>query len=180
MNRNAIADGEPGEPEWPRRVEMIMSYIAATLIFAMMALVFGDVIARYILGSPIPGAFEIVEFILGIAVFAAIAAVSFRNEHITVSLFDHAFRGRGRWWQQAFVLFVSAGAAGFVAYRLFAAAEKMRETNLLALMFNFQIAPIVYVMALMAAVACLLTAALFVSHLRSPSAAENVSSASLD
>jgi len=167
-------------PEWPRTVVNLLSHLAAGLLFALMALVFADVIARYLLHSPIPGAFEIVGFILGIAVFSAIAVVSFRNEHITVSMFDHLFRGRVRWVQQAFVLFVSAVAVGFVAYRLFAAAEKMRKTELLALMFNFQVAPIVYAMALMAAIACMLISALLIHHLRSQRATTNVASASLD
>jgi TRAP-type C4-dicarboxylate transport system permease small subunit len=167
-------------PAWPRAVANVLSYLAAGLIFALMALTFADVVARYIVNSPIPGAFEVVGFILGIAVFTAIAVVSFRNEHITVSMFDHLFRGRVRWCQQAFVIFVSAVATGFIAYRMFASAEKMRETRQLALMFNVQIAPIVYTMALMAAIACLLISALLVHHLRFPNATTDVASASLD
>ena len=171
---------EAGEPGWPGAVVSALSYLAAGLIFALMALVFADVIARYILQHPIPGAFEIVEFILAGAIFTAIAVVSYRNEHITVSVFDHLFRGRVRWYQQAFVLLVSAIATGFIAIRMFASAEKMRETNLLALMFNVQIAPIVYLMAFMAAIAFLLIVALFIRHVRFPNAPANVSSASLD
>lgn len=149
----------------------VLSLVAAALLFAMMATVVVDVIGRYITGRPIRGAFEIIGFLLGIMVFAGIAVVSERNEHITVSLFDYLFRGRVRWVQQAFVLVFSAVVVGFICYRLFAAAEGMRQRELLALSFDLQIAPVVYVMSALAAIACLLLIRLTIRHLRSPVAA---------
>jgi TRAP-type C4-dicarboxylate transport system permease small subunit len=163
---------EPREPRWLRLAAAILTNVAAGFIFALMVLIFADVIARYALNRPIHGAFEIVEFILAIAVFVAIALVSYRNDHITVSVLDHLFRDRIRWYQQAFVLLFSAVTVGFIAYRLFASAEKMRQTGLLALMFDIQLAVIVYVMASMATVACLLIVTRFALHLRSPTAAD--------
>ena len=145
-----------------------LSYLAAALLFAMMAIVVVDVVGRYITGQPIRGAFEIVGFLLGVMVFAGIAIVSRSNDHITVSLFDYLFQGRVRWVQQAFVLLVSTVIVGFICFRLFAAAERMRQRQLLALSFDMQIAPVVYVMSALAGIACLLLIALLVRHLRSP------------
>jgi TRAP-type C4-dicarboxylate transport system permease small subunit len=146
----------------------LLSYLAAALLFAMMALVVVDVVGRYITGRPIRGAFEIVGFLLGVMVFAGIAVVSQRNDHITVSLFDYLFQGRLRWVQQAFVLVFSAVVVGFVCVRLFAAAERMRQRQLLALSFDIQVAPVVYVMSALAGIACLLLVGLLIRHLRTP------------
>lgn len=149
----------------------LISWLAAAFLFAMMATVVVDVVGRYITGRPIRGAFEIIGFLLGVTVFAGIAVVSQRNDHITVSILDHLFVGRIRWFQQAFVLLFSTLIVGFICFRLFAAAERMRERQLLALSFDIQIAPVVYVMSAFCAVACLLLLGLLARHLRSPLAA---------
>jgi TRAP-type transport system small permease protein len=145
----------------------VASYVAAALLFAMMAVVVADVSARYLFDRPIRGAFEIVGFLLGLLVFSGLVMASDRNDHITVSVLDALYRGRVRWFQQAFVLLFSIAAVGFIAFRLFVAAERMRARGLLALSFDFQVAPIVYLMALLAALACLLLVGLLVRHLRS-------------
>jgi TRAP-type C4-dicarboxylate transport system permease small subunit len=144
-----------------------LSYLAAALLFAMMATVVADVVMRYLFAAPIRGAFEIVGFLLGVMVFAGIIIASQRNEHINVSILDSLFAGTVRHVQQAFVLLFSSVMLGFIAYRLFAAAERMRHRELLTLSFDFPVAPVVYVMAALAAVAALLVAQHLVRHLRS-------------
>ena len=159
-------DGDPPQsrPNWLARA---LSYVAAGLLFAMMAIVVADVALRYLFGTPIRGTFEIVGFLLGIMVFAGLVVASETNEHINVSLLDNFFTGRLRWFQQAFILLVSSLVLGFISYRLFTAADRMRQREVLALSFDFPVAPIVYVMAALAALACLLVVQLFIRHLRS-------------
>lgn len=145
----------------------VLSYLAAALLFAMMATVVTDVVLRYMFGAPIRGTFEIVGFLLGVVVFAGLVVASENNEHINVSLLDHLFTGSVRWLQQAFILLFSSIVLGFISYRLFAAAERMRQRELLALSFDFPVAPIVFVMAALAALSGLLVLRLFIRHLRS-------------
>lgn len=144
-----------------------LSYVAAALLFAMMAMVVADVALRYLFNAPIRGTFEIVGFLLGIMVFAGIVVASEQNDHINVSILDYLFTGRLRWFQQAFVLLFSSAVLGFICYRLFAAAERMRKRDLLALSFDVPVAPVVYVMAALAGLACLMVVQLFIRHLRS-------------
>jgi TRAP-type C4-dicarboxylate transport system permease small subunit len=145
-----------------------VSYVAAALLFSMMAIVVADVVFRYLFEAPIRGTFEVVGFLLGVMVFSGIVVASRRNEHINVSILDYLFTGTVRYVQQAFVLLLSSVVLGFIAYRLFAAAERMRQRELLALSFDFPVAPVVYVMAILAAVASLMVAQLLLRHLRSP------------
>ena len=53
----------------------------------MAAWTFIDVIGRYFFDTPIPGSFEVVGLILGIAMIGAFPLVSFGERHITVGLF---------------------------------------------------------------------------------------------
>ncbi|MDP6430372.1 MAG: TRAP transporter small permease [Rhodospirillales bacterium] len=166
--------------EWRRspRIVKLLSYLVAVLMFAMMGVTFADVIGRYLIGQPIPGGFEIIEFIMGPMIFAAIPIVSYNNSHITVSLFDHMFRGRVRRVQQTLVLVFTTVMVGFIAERMFDSAEYLRGKAQVGLQLDIQVAPVVYTMSLLAFIACLLLALLTVRYLRT--GIEPVSSGSLD
>jgi TRAP-type C4-dicarboxylate transport system permease small subunit len=166
--------------EWRRSpgIVKLLSYLLAVLMFAMMGVTFVDVIGRYIFGLPIPGGFEIIEFIMGPMIFAAIPVVSYNNSHITVSLFDHMFRGRVRRVQQTLVLVFTTVMVGFIAERMFDAGEYLRGKAQVGLQLDVQVAPVVYTMSLLALIACLLLALLTVRYLRT--GIEPVSSGSLD
>lgn len=94
----------------------------AVAVFGMAALTFVDVIGRYFFNAPIPGAFEIVGLILGIAMIGAFPLVTFQERHITVDLFDSFIRGGFRRVRQVTVRLGTAAMAGFMAERLYAAA----------------------------------------------------------
>lgn len=151
--------------ERPPLLVRALSYVGAALLFAMMATVVADVLLRYLFNAPIRGTFEIVGFLLGVMVFAGIVVASERNDHINVSILDHLFRGRLRWFQRAFVLLFSSAVLGFISFRLFAAAERMRQRELLALSFDIPLAPVVYVMAALGGLACVMVVRLLVRHL---------------
>jgi TRAP-type C4-dicarboxylate transport system permease small subunit len=75
-----------------QRIEAIASrtlgVIAATALFAMMVLTFVDVIGRYGFHRSIFGTAEIVEFLMMLTVFAGLAFITAKNEHITVTLLE--------------------------------------------------------------------------------------------
>lgn len=66
----------------------MLGAIAGTALFAMMALTFVDVIGRYGFHKSIFGAAEIVEFLMIVTVFAGLAFITAKNEHITVTLME--------------------------------------------------------------------------------------------
>lgn len=65
-----------------------LGVIAGAALFAMMALTFVDVIGRYGFHRSIFGAAEIIESLMIVTVFAGLAFITARNEHITVTLMD--------------------------------------------------------------------------------------------
>ena len=92
-----------------RRFEAIASralgVIAATALFAMMALTFVDVIGRYGFHHSIFGAAEIIEALMIVAVFAGLAFITAKNDHITVTLLEplvsRVMPGPQRWMSVA-------------------------------------------------------------------------------
>jgi TRAP-type C4-dicarboxylate transport system permease small subunit len=106
-----------------QRFEAIMSrtlgVIAATALFAMMALTFVDVIGRYGFHSSIFGAAEIIECLMIVAVFSGLAFITAKNEHITVTLMEplvaRVMPGPQRWMSVA----MSVGCTLLICWQMF-------------------------------------------------------------
>jgi len=96
-----------------------LGVIAGSALFSMMLLTFVDVIGRYGFHHSIFGAAEIVEHLMMITVFAGLAFISARNEHITVSLLDlviaRHFAAAQRWTSIA----ISVGCTLLITWQMF-------------------------------------------------------------
>jgi|TARA_Y100000031_G_scaffold129762_1_gene149013 hypothetical protein len=60
------AESEPMSRSGKSAAFRILSWVSATLLFAMLALTFADVIGRYFLNAPVPAAAEIIGMLLGV------------------------------------------------------------------------------------------------------------------
>jgi len=106
-----------------QRIEAIASHalgvIAAAALFAMMVLTFVDVIGRYGFHHSIFGAAEIIEYLMMIAVFAGLAVITAKNEHITVTLLEPLFMrvmpGPQRWISVS----LSVGCTLLICWQMF-------------------------------------------------------------
>ena len=125
----------------------VLAVIVAAMMFALMALTFVDVVGRYAFARPVPGAREYIEFIMGTLIFSGFPLLSRDNSHITVSLFDNAFRGRVRRWKDFFIIAVSAGAVGFISVRILDSAMDFHESGLWGEYLDIPIYPVVYGMS---------------------------------
>ena len=59
--------------------------ISAFVMFVMMALTFIDVLGRYIFAAPLPGAFEMIQFLMPFLIFAVLPILTKEDSHITVT-----------------------------------------------------------------------------------------------
>ncbi len=123
----------------------------ATLLFAMAALTFIDVVGRDAFNAPIPGTFETVGLLLGVVAFAAFPFVTLGERHITVDLFDHFIRGRFRRVRDMIVKLGTAAMAGFMAERLWAAAADEWEHDFVTEYFGISRAPLLVLLAILCA-----------------------------
>src|SRR6185295_6717368 len=76
------------ENVWEKRVDAVLGIASSVLLFGMMLLTFADVVARYLLNTPIRGAFEITELALLVLIFAGLPLVSHADEHVTMDFID--------------------------------------------------------------------------------------------
>jgi TRAP-type C4-dicarboxylate transport system permease small subunit len=63
-------------------------------LFMTMSLITADVIMRSLLGKPILGAYELVQFFMVILIFFALPYTAFKDSHVTVDFFYDRFPKR--------------------------------------------------------------------------------------
>ena len=88
---------------WAERIVFPLNRVvhkaALAVLILLMFLTVGDVIGRYLVGrlpffQPIPGTFELTEFMLVLIVFAAIGYTQVRGEHISIDVLISRFSPR--------------------------------------------------------------------------------------
>jgi TRAP-type C4-dicarboxylate transport system permease small subunit len=121
--------------------------VAAISLFAMMALTFVSVVARYFLNRPIPGDAELQGFLLGLVVFAAIPLVTRAQRHIAVRSFAALLTGRALLAQRIFVLAATALGLGFMGYFVLLQAISLAEDASSTDYLGIPEAPFVYAFA---------------------------------
>lgn len=166
-----MPNDRPPTAAMPRWLERILNAIVALVIFSMMALIFADVLLRYLFNAPIAGSFEIMQFQLALVIFAALPLVSACEEHIVVSLFDGVFRGTIRRIQQVGVSLVSIAALGLVAWLMVLQGRTALRYDKVTGYLELPLAGLDFAMAALALVALLVQTALLWHRLRGRSAA---------
>ncbi|MEM8741864.1 MAG: TRAP transporter small permease [Pseudomonadota bacterium] len=96
----------------------LLGLLASLFLFAMMLLVFTDVMGRYLFASPLPAAYELVSLTMPAIIFCALPLTVLREGHVTVDLLDALIPRGARRVQGVLVSLISAGALGLVTWRL--------------------------------------------------------------
>jgi TRAP-type C4-dicarboxylate transport system permease small subunit len=149
-----------------RRLLNLLGTLAMANIVAMVLITVVDVIGRYFLNSPIPGASEIIEFLLAILVFSALPLATVRHEHIVIDLLDFAVQGRRKQMQQVMVHLVSAISLAFIGWRLWVRAAELGAFADVTQFLKLPLAPLAYSMSVMSWVTAVLMMVLFAAALR--------------
>lgn len=141
--------------------------LLAPLVWIAMGVIavltFVDVVGRYGFGAPVKGAFEIIEILMGITIFAGLPIVTAQREHIAVGLFDDWLNRRpsfARLRRLLVDLIAAIGAVGFTWFVGAQALEMFRYGNT-APFLEWPLAPFVAFMCLM----CAATGAILLAQL---------------
>ena len=78
-------------PKIIKSISKVLLTISAAVLTLMMLLTAVDVVMRYIFKLPIPGAFELAEYMMAFIVPFAIAYCAEQNGHVSVELFYKKF-----------------------------------------------------------------------------------------
>jgi TRAP-type C4-dicarboxylate transport system permease small subunit len=123
-----------------------------------MLLTAADVFARYVLASPIRGAYEFVQTLLAVGMFASLPLVGLRGEHISVRLIESERLGTlGRWVDLA-LLAVSTMVFVFLAHRLWLLADLVGSNEQTLGAMAIPLDPLYRSMSILAGLAALVTA----------------------
>ena len=123
----------------------------AFMLIGLVALTVADVIGRYVLNAPLPGAFELTELMLGALVFAALPIAAFSEEHVEI---DMAFVISPAPVQTVMLWirgFVSAVTLWVISWRLVVHGLRLAEDGAATNALSIPLAPFGWFAAVMAA-----------------------------
>jgi TRAP-type C4-dicarboxylate transport system permease small subunit len=132
----------------------------------MMTLTFLDVTGRKFFASPIYGAYEITEFMMGVLIFSALPLVTARENHVTIDVMDPFIAPAIGRWQRAVVNLLSTVVLAFLGWRLWILSGSHLRTHEVTMTLHIPHGPFsraFAILAVLAAVACLV---LTIEHLR--------------
>ena len=124
--------------------------LAALTIFGLALITFVDVVARYIFNSPIPGAYEISELVMGVMIFAALPVVTWRGSHITIDLLDAITPLWISGWRDGLMFTISSGVVAVLGWELWALATTLASYGDVTEYLRIPIHPTLQIMSLLA------------------------------
>lgn len=145
----------PAAPLLDRAVQAGLGVLVAAVLFVLMALTCVDVIGRYLLARPVPGALEIVEILVAATVYLALPLVTLRGEHVTADVFDAVMPDWLLRVQHVSASLLSGGVSLVLAWRLWLRAERMMGYGDTTAVLKITLYPLAYTMSAMMALAAL-------------------------
>lgn len=116
--------------------DRIVSLLLGALVALLMLMTFVDVMLRELFDSPLIFAPELTVVFLAALVYAGMAIVSARDEHITISLFENLFKGRAQRLKKAIIALMLAFLSGALAWLLWVHGGKLGVEHWLYLGLN--------------------------------------------
>jgi TRAP-type transport system small permease protein len=145
-------------------LEALCSALAASALFAIMALTLVDVSGRKFISTSVPGSLELTELLMVVVIFAALPLVSLRGEHVVFDSLDPLLPRWLRRMQDAAVDLLCALALAGVAWLMWVKAGQMTEYGDTTSQLKITQGPFVYLMSAL----CGLTAMIHLLLLAAP------------
>ncbi|MGH7002863.1 MAG: TRAP transporter small permease [Alphaproteobacteria bacterium] len=163
-------DGAPAEPSVDPAVLRPLSWIAAVVVFALMALTAVDVGGRYIFNAPVPGATFLAAALMGVMIFVALPLVTVRDEQLRAGLLDHLFKGAAKRLKERLVLVVSLLTLSALTYVLWRQGVIYDRTNAQLPSIGLGLGTIAFLGAAMSGVSAVIVLITMWRHFLAPSA----------
>ena len=137
----------------------VAALCTALALAAIMVLMVVDVTGRYVFNSPVPGAGELIELLMGIVIFSALPLTTAHGEHVKLDYFDGVIKGAAGRIIRFAVEIASASIVAFLAWRVAVKAGTILQYRDTTPFLNIPIGPI----AVFVAAATAVTALIFVA-----------------
>lgn len=151
-----------------RWLDRLLKLVVALLLLAMMTLTFVDVIGRYIVGTSVPGSFELTQILLGLLIFAGLPLVAAPGDHVTVTLITDLLPAAVRLWLTAIAHVFAAGVVALIAWRLWLRADRFLQYGDTTIFLRIPLGPVGKALSMLAGIAAMLMILHAVRLLRAP------------
>jgi TRAP-type C4-dicarboxylate transport system permease small subunit len=121
--------------------------VAATALFAIMALTLVDVGGRKLVSASVPGSLEFTELLMVAVTFSGLPLVSFRGEHVVFDSLDPWLSPAARRVQGLLVELLCAAMLGGVAWLMWGKAADMSQYGDTTAQLKIPQGPFVYLMS---------------------------------
>jgi TRAP-type C4-dicarboxylate transport system permease small subunit len=148
-----------------------LHWIAMVILLLLMFLTVGDVVGRYMVGfipgfGPIPGSFELTEFMLAIIVLTAIGYTQVKGEHISIDMFITKFSPRVRAIIDSVTNFLSLTIFALVTWQTIKYAQLLYESHDVSGVLRLPVYPFLIVAAIGSLMFCLAMLSSFFQSLK--------------
>jgi len=133
-----------------------LDIIASAAIFSMMALTSVDIFLRYFFRKPISGTYEIVALLGAVAVSFAMAHTLVEKGHVAVSLIVQLFSKRIQGIVESFISVFGIILFGLITWQSVLYGIDCQRSGEVSLTLEIPFYPIIYGVALGAAVVCMI------------------------
>ena len=138
-----------------RIVTPVLGFVAALVMFGLMAVTCVDVFGRYFLSMPVRGGFEITEMLLATLIFAGLPLVTLRNEHVMVDVLDALVPEWLFRLQHVMACLIAFVATAYLSWRLWIRAVSMVAAGETTAQLKFTIGYLTFAMSILMAVTAL-------------------------
>ena len=148
-----------------------LHWVAMVVLLLLMFLTVGDVVGRYMVGfipgfGPIPGSFELTEFMLAITVLTAIGYTQVKGEHISIDMFISRFSPRVRAIIDSITNFLSLTMFALVTWQTIKYAQLLYESHDVSGVLRLPVYPFLIVAAIGSFMFCLAMLSSFFQSLK--------------
>ena len=148
-----------------RPLVAFVKYVALWILAIMMFLTFTDVLLRYFFNSPVPGATELIEFMMGIVVTFSVAYTAHKKAHIGVDLVIERLPGKARRVIGCITSFFTLILFMLICWQTFLLIFEEYSTKIISAVLYVPVYPFIATVTVGLVILCLVVLAEFLSLL---------------
>jgi TRAP-type C4-dicarboxylate transport system permease small subunit len=127
----------------------LLGGLSALALLLLLILTCVDVVGRYVFNTPVLGAMEIEDAMMGVMIFGALPMASWNQAHITIDILDKITPAHWLRLQIRLMQLVTAVFMGFLGVRMWIYASKLVEYGDRTMMLKIPLAPVNYFISVM-------------------------------